>query len=652
MITIKNEPRRYEGVENRVQFIALGMALVFLAPVLKLWHLQIINQSEYLGKAEDQRIWPTTLESDRGIIYGQNDVILADNRASVNVVFVPGECPENRREETCIRLARILGLEPHAVLEKVNSNAGNPFEQVIIKNDVTKAELFHIEENSFDLPGVMTLVRPQRRYLYRNTGGQLLGYLGEINRNQLNVDGWRERGYRQGDVIGQGGLEAQYEHLLQGQDGFLQVTKYARGRPQLRTDRGGMPVLARRDSAGNVSTIEGTGAEPQAGEPLYLTLDIDLQQKCEELLAGEVGAIVVLDSDTGAVLAMASVPSYDPSVFVSHDPTNERLRLLNPKDANDPKPMLHRAYRELYPPGSVFKVMMAAAALEEGVVTPSTSYFCGGRFRVPNSSRIAHCWKRSGHGRVAMKEALAYSCDVYFYNVGLGLGIDRMQEWSHRMGLGVETGIDLPREEGGLIPGREWKKAQFHDKPIWDQNWYPGDTVNVSIGQGSAAATPLQCAVLMASIVNGGYRVTPYLNRAKGPSLSERFLDDTSVDVIWAGMRMCVDKAPPDYPSGTGWRAGVPGIAVLGKTGSAQVMSLAHHEQFASEEDIPYEWRDHAWFVAGVIDREPKVSICILVEHGHHGSTAASILAKPLIEYIYRDRQAPQVQVAQREGEN
>ncbi|MBL8440038.1 MAG: hypothetical protein JNK96_02350, partial [Betaproteobacteria bacterium] len=244
MITIKNEPKRYEGVENRVQFIALALTLVFVVPVLKLWYLQVIKQSEYQGKAEDQRIWETTLESDRGIIYGKGDVVLADNRASVNVVFVPGECPENRREETCIRLANLLGLKPNTVLEKVKNNEVNPFEQVLIKNDLTKAELFHVQENSFNLPGVLTLVRPQRRYLYRETGGQLLGYLGEINRTQLGDPFFSERGYRQGDVIGQSGLEAQYEPQLQGQDGFLLVTKYAEGRPQLRTDRGGMPILA------------------------------------------------------------------------------------------------------------------------------------------------------------------------------------------------------------------------------------------------------------------------------------------------------------------------------------------------------------------------------------------------------------------------
>lgn len=652
MITLKNEPKRYEGVENRVQLLALLLTLVFVVPVLKLWYLQVVKQSEYLGKAEDQRIWETTLESDRGTIYGKDDVILADNRASVNVMFVAGECPEARREETCIRLAKLLGLDPNNILQKVKNNASTPFEQVLIKSDVTKSELFKIEESSFMLPGVLTLVQPQRRYLYRETGGQLLGYLGEISRKQLNEDYWRDQGYRQGDVIGKGGLEAQYEQQLQGEDGFLLVTKYASGRPQLRSDRGGQPILARRDSAGNVSTIEGRGTEPQAGEPLHLTLDIELQAKCEELLAGEVGAIVVLNAETGAVLAMASVPSYDPSVFVSHDPTGERSRLLQ---AQEPKPMLHRAYREQYPPGSVFKVMLAAAALEEKVVTPQTSYYCGGQFRINGRGRPWHCWKRSGHGSVALKEALAYSCDVYFYNVGLNLGVDRIQEWSYRMGLGVKTGIDLPLETEGLIPGQEWKKAIMKDKPVWDQKWFPGDTVNLSIGQGSAATTPLQNAVMMAAVVNGGYLITPHLNRDREPQRSERFLTDATLEQVWGGMRMCVEKAPPDYPSGTGWRAAVPGIAVLGKTGTAQVMSLEHHAKYATEEDIPYEMRDHAWFAAGVIDQDPKVAICILVEHGHHGSTSASILAKPLIEFIYREKPGmPEmdVQLAQREQEN
>lgn len=652
MTTINNEPKRYEGVENRVQFIALVLALVFVAPCLQLWQLQVVRQSEYQSMADEQRIKETTLESDRGIIYGKDDVVLADNRASVNVVFVPGECPEARREETCIRLAQILGLEASVLIEKVKARAGDPFEQVVIKNDVTKAELFHIEESSFDLPGALILVQPQRRYYYNETGGQLLGYLGEIRQTQLDDAYWADQGYHQGDVIGQDGLEAQYEHQLQGVDGFLLVTKYASGRPQLRTDRGGMPVLARRDSAGNFSTIEGEGREPQAGEPLHLTLDIELQKKCESLLAGEVGSIVVLNAETGGVMAMASVPSYDPSVFISHDPTGERQRLLNPVDKKAPKPMVHKAFREQYPPGSVFKVMLAAAALEEGVITPQTTHFCGGSFRINGGGRAWGCWQRRGHGRVAVKEALAYSCDVFFYNVGLSLGVDKIQEWANKMGLGVKSGIDLPKEIEGLIPGQEWKKEAFKKKDPSEQKWYPGDTVNLSIGQGSAATTPLQNTVMMACIANGGYRVRPFLNRDREPLKSERLLSQSTVDVVTAGMRMCVEKAPPQYPSGTGWRAGIPGFTILGKTGSAQVMSLEVHKKFGDEENIPKEMRDHAWFVAAVVDREPKIAICILVEHGHHGSTAASVLAKPIIEFVYRDQPLPDVQVAQVGGGN
>ncbi len=649
---INNEPKRYEGVENRVQFLALILALVFVAPCLQLWQLQVVRQSEYQSMADEQRIFPQTLESDRGIIFGANDVILADNRASVNVVFVPGECPEVRREETSIRLAKLLGLEANSVIEKVKAKSGDPFEQVVIKNDVTKAELFHIEENAFDLPGALILVQPQRRYYYNETGGQLLGYLGEIQRKQLDDPYWQERGYHQGDVIGQDGLEAEYESQLQGVDGFLQVTKYASGRPQLRTDRGGMPVLARRDSAGNSSSIEGEGREPQAGDPLHLTLDIELQKHCESLLFGEEGAIVVLNAETGGVLAMASNPSYDPSVFVSHDPTGERQRLLKPTDPKAPKPMVNKAFREQYPPGSVFKVMLASAALEEGVITPQSTHFCGGSFRINGGGRAWGCWQRRGHGRVAVKEALAYSCDVFFYNVGLSLGVDKIQEWSHKMGLGVKTGIDLPKEITGLIPGQEWKKELFKKLAPSEQKWYPGDTVNLSIGQGSAATTPLQNAVMLACIANGGYRVRPFLNRGRELARSEQLLSDSTVEVVTAGMRMCVEKAPPNYPTGTGWRAGIPGFTILGKTGSAQIMDLAKHKVYGHEDNIPKHMRDHAWFVAAVTDREPKVSICILVEHGHHGSTAASVLGKPVIEFIYRNQPAPDVQVAQAEEKN
>jgi penicillin-binding protein 2 len=623
------EPSRYEGIETRVQFIALGLAAALCVLVLQLWRLQVVNLAEFAAKAADNSVWEKRLESNRGVIYGHNGEVLADNRASVDIVLVPGDCPEDKREEVCERLEELLVVDADALMTEIGDFKHAPFTQIVVKRDVTRADRIRIEELSYALPGVLAVVRPQRRYLHGETAGQLIGYLGEINGNEL--ERLRDEGYRQGDHIGKGGLELMYEDQLRGRDGYMLVTRYASGRPQLRTDRRGVPLVAPRDSHGHILVEEGARREPEPGGALNLTLDIDLQGKCESLLEGERGAIVVLNADTGAVLAMASAPTYDPSVFVTHGHNRERLDLLQNKDT---KPMLHRAFRQHYPPGSVFKIMLAAAALEEGVVDKHTTHYCPGFFRLNNQGRKWHCWRRVGHGTTTVREAIAFSCDVYFYNAGLALGIDGIKKWAHKMGLGEKTGIDLPGEIPGLIPDREWKAALNADKPVWEQRWYDGETVNVSIGQGSVNATPLQNAVMMACIVNGGYRVRPYINADLEPQKSERLFSQETIDRVVEGMRLCVEKGPP-APTGTGHRAHIPGMAILGKTGSAQIMSLEHHEQFETEEDIPYEFRDHAWFVAGVIDRDPKIAICILVEHGHHGSSAASPLAKDIIEAFY-----------------
>lgn len=622
-----NEPRRYEGVENRVQLVGLLLSIAFALLCAGFWQLQVLSLGKFSELAEENRVRTQRIGSDRGLIFGRNDVVLADNRASADIIFVPGECPKEQHEDVAALLERLLGVSASLVTTKIEAVRREPFKQIIIKRDVTKTERIRVEEHSYALPGVTTVAHPQRRYLYGKTGGQLLGYLSEINQEQL--DTWEN--YAMGDLVGQAGLEKAYEEQLHGKDGYMLVTKYASGMPQLRTDRYGVPYIAELDSLGQILSEEGRRRAPVPGSPLRLTLDIGLQAKCEETLGSEVGAIVVLEADTGGVLAMASTPVYDPSVFVTRSRKDERLALLN---ATEPKAMKSRAYFEHYPPGSVFKVLLAAAALQEGVINEQTSYFCPGKFQIGGQGRPWHCWKRSGHGRVSVVEALAFSCDCFFYNVGLNLGVDKISEWSNRLGLGVRTGIDLPSELTGLVPNRAWKEEKFKDKDVWDRKWYPGDTVNLSIGQGDCVATPLQCAVLMASIVNGGYRPRPYLNAELGPAMSERYLSEATVEIVRKGMRLCVEKGPP-APTGTGHAAYIKGMDIMGKTGSAQVMSLKHHDQFATEEDIPYRWRDHAWFVAGVSDREPRIAVCILVEHGHHGSSSAAPLAKGIIEYFY-----------------
>ncbi len=638
-------PERYPGVVWRLQLFAICVAVALGLLAWQLWQVQIVRQAEFTEQARDNMVRPQRLESDRGIIYGRNGNIIADNRAATDIVFVPGECPQDAREAVAQRIDSLFNVEAAWLLERAEALQREPFTQITLKPDATRSDLVRVEELNHLLPGVISIARPQRRYHYGETAGAILGYLGEVN--QAELEAWSDLGYRMGDVVGKAGIELQYEHLLQGQDGFMMVTKYAAGRPQLRTNRIGLPVVAAYDSLGQ-PLEELNRRDPEPGQALHLTLDMPLQAFCEQRLreTGSVGAIVVLEADTGAVLAMASNPTYDPSVFVTHGRGRERMALL---EDSDRRPMAHRAYRAHYPPGSVYKILVAAAALEEGVVTPETSYYCPGHFQLGGRGHRWRCWRRSGHGNVAMVDALAYSCDVYFYNVGLKLGVDKIAEWSNRFGLGVPTGLDLPGELPGLIPTRAWKAALHADQPVWEQRWYDGETVNLSIGQGDATSTPLQCAVLMASVMNPGRRVRPFLNQAVGPLDTPRLLSDETLRVVQEGLRQCVVDGPP-APTGTGQRAHLEGYDILGKTGTAQTVSLRHIQDYATVEDIPYEKRHHAWFVAGVMDREPNIAIAILIEHGHSGGKAAAPFAAEVISYFY-EGDAQRAIMAQAEAE-
>lgn len=625
MLNLK-EPTRHPGVEMRVQLTAVGLALAFGVLIWQLWQLQVVDQQQFSSLAEDNRVWKKRLKSDRGVIYARDGQVLADNRASADVVLTPGDLPKEDRAEACRLLHELLGIDGDALLAKIESKKTRPFEQITLKEDISKAERTRVEEYSHALPGVFTVVRPQRRYHFGATAGHILGYLGRINESE--IDRLEEAGYTPDDLLGRDGVEKMYEDMLHGQDGYAVVTKFASGRPQLRTDRRGIPRIAPRDTSGNLLGGEERREDPIAGQPVHLTLDIDLQAKCEDILRGKIGSIVVLNADTGEVLALASLPTYDPSVFVGTGNSAERLQLLR---AGQPKPMVSGAFKEQYPPGSVFKVMMAAAALEEGIIDEHTTFFCPGGFKINGKGRTWHCHKRSGHGSMNVNDALAYSCDCFFYNVGLKLGVDKMVEWSNKFGLGVRTGLDLPGEITGLVPSKEWKRKVFSKQEKWYQDWYPGDTVNMSIGQGSMATTPLQNAVLMADIASGGRRIVPYLNKDRPPAIAQPMLSPETVRIVQAGMQKCIE----DRQRGTGRPAAIEGMKIIGKTGSAQIMSLENHEEFEREEDIPYEFRDHAWFVCAVLDREPKLAICVLVEHGHHGGAAAAPLAKEVIEYFY-----------------
>ncbi len=634
----------YEGFDRRIHVVGIGLLAAFTLLILRLWQLQIVHWYDYRQMAECNRLHPQRLEAPRGMIYGPDtSVVLADNRPSCDLVIVPAECMQGDVPAVCNRLREILGVDAEALLEKIRDSARQPYRQITVKQDVSKNDLTRVEEFSYALPGLYTVARPQRRYVQGKTAGQILGYMGEIGPDELE----RTDRYELGDLIGRGGLERMYEDGMRGADGQLVMNVYVSDRrPQLRTDAYGKPYVEVDSYGRKLKEETEFRIDPKPGKSIFTTLDVDLQRHCESLLEGAVGAIVVLDANTGAVLTLASAPSYDPNIFVTFGRNTERTEALTAK----PNPMTHRCYRETYAPGSVFKVMLAAAALEEGVINENSTFFCPGFYQLEGVERKWRCWNHSGHGAVSIVDALAYSCDVFFYNVGVRLGVDKIKEWSTKLGLGARTGIDLPQEVEGLIPSREWKKAQqkqqFPDQP-WEWKWYPGNTVNLAIGQGEAATTPLQNAVMMAAIVNGGRHIRPFINKDLGPDVSEPSISENTLRIVRAGLRKCVEKASP-APTGTGKAANVPGMYVIGKTGSAQMVGVEQYKEYKNEEEIPYALRDHAWFVCGVLDREPSIAICVLVEHGHHGSSAAAPLAKQIIEYFYSPRPSPAINLAKK----
>ncbi len=373
--------------------------------------------------------------------------------------------------------------------------------------------------------------------------------------------------------------------------------------------------------------------DPVPGHDVYLTIDSRIQQMCEQALAGAAGAIVVMDADTGEILALVSRPAYDPNIFVGTGKASEVTGVLN-----DPRhPLLNRAFQATYAPGSVLKPIVAIAALEKGVLDPETRFACYGSY---DMGRIFRCWNKHGHGVIGLVDALAYSCDVFFYRVGELVGPRTIAAYCDMFGLGERTGIELGGERNGFVPTVEWKRRQF------GEGWYRGDTANLSIGQGSILVTPLQMASVYAALVNDGRLLKPRIVSKVVSEAGDLVLQsDTEVTsvldvreetlrIVAAGLRKAVEKTT--YPTGTGYRARVKGVDVLGKTGTAQVVAKQRDEDEKQDpESIPYKFRDHAWFVAAVTDRRPRLVVCVLVEHGGHGGEVASPIARNLIRGVY-----------------
>ena len=604
----------------RARLIYLLVALAFVGIMARLIFLQAIQGERYSYLSENNRIRIKRILGTRGMIYDQRGDLLVDSRPSFDLLFVP-EDSENP-EATLRQLAGYLGREESELLENFKqSKSRSAFDDIILGKDVDWATVVAVETHQLDLPGVTLRARPRRSYADGPAGAHVLGYLGEIGPKQLKS--FKAEGYELGDEIGQYGLEKKWEQYLRGKGGGQQVEVDAVGRR--------VRVLS--------EVISGPGYT------VHLTLDRKLQQTAYEALQGKEGTIVVLDVHSGAILAMASTPAFDPNVFARGIKGDEWRALI--KDRL--RPLNNRAIQGQYPPGSTFKVVMAIAGLEEEAIQPDTKIFDPGFF--PFGNRNFRDWKKEGHGSVDLHKSLVESCDVYYYTLGTRLGIDKIAKWSRAFGLGEKSGALLDDEKSGLVPDTEWKRKRFR------QPWYPGETPSVAIGQGYLTVTPLQLANMMAAVANGGTLYRPRLvsrvESIEGQRVYEQGPEVIRTIELKPETLTRVRNALADVvqgAAGTGKAARSPIIALAGKTGTAQVVEMKG--AYLKSEQLTYFNRDHAWFVSYAPLNKPEIAIAVLVEHGGHGGEAAAPMAKKVAEKYAEMKKSPPIQQeARAEGE-
>ncbi|HDI78320.1 MAG TPA: penicillin-binding protein 2 [Desulfobacteraceae bacterium] len=593
-------PLIIEYYKRRFKFAVIIVAVIFTLLFLRLWYLQILKGQLYRLRSEKNRIRLNETPSIRGKIFDRNGLLLVDNSPSYDLYVVPEEI--RYPKETFNVLNRFVKFDLKESLNRYKNNNRLPFIPFLIKKNISRVELVLVENHRFSLAGVMIKVRPVRRYRYGSLASHLLGYLGKVTKSELNAEGLN---LSPDDMVGRAGIEARYNKLLMGVKGGEQIEVDAMGRR--------IKVLNR--------------VPPTSGYDLVLTIDTRLQRIVEDCLLGKKGAIVAMNPRDGEILAMASSPNYDPNIFIQGMDINEWKSLVSKKGAF----LQNRAISGQYPPGSVFKIVTAISALEEGMIDTDDEIFCSGKYRVGDT--VFRCWKRYGHGPISFYRAMAESCDIYFYKLGQRLGIEKIAKWAKELGLGRKTGIPLPGEKPGLVPTSKWKLKTYGIP------WQIGDTLAVSIGQGYLLVSPIQMAVMISSIFNGGYIYQPRLIKEIRPydKRFEKIFEQKRRKIKVKAKTLCVVKRSMIHvvedKNGTGRRARVKGIRVAGKTGTAQLISTK--ERRSKDKDISNEIRDHAWFVAVAPADNPKIALSIIIEHGGHGgSTAAPIAAKIISEYL------------------
>jgi len=595
------DPISVDILNRQLKKATIVVLIFFVGLMFRLWYLQVVNGWKYRAKSENNRIHLQDIPPLRGMIFDRNGRLLVDNRAGYDLCVIPEDVQDPAGLLT--RLNTLVGIDIEQARDKLRKGLrGLPFKSVTIKRGISRDELAAIETHRFNLPGITIRVRPQRHYVHDHLAVHVLGYLGEITEQQLKSGKYVNN--RGGDLIGKAGMERQWQRILNGIPGGEQVEVDAAGRK--------LNVISRKQAI--------------PGSDVYLTIDSHLQEVAEKALDGKAGAIVAMDPNNGEILAMASSPWFDPNLFARGIDRQTWEKMV--KGAKHP--LQNRAVSGQYPPGSVFKIVVALGALQEGVLDPEEKLFCGGSYKLGKSTY--RCWKKWGHGWIKLHEGLAQSCDVYFYQVGKNLGIDKIALYARRMGLGARTGLDLPNEKPGLVPTRQWKLKR------WRVPWQQGETLSTAIGQSFVLVTPVQMATLISSVFNGGKIFKPQLTKRihipGGEDIHEfRPVERWELGIDHAYLEM-VKRAlvgVVNEPHGTAHKARLEQVVVAGKTGTAQVVSMPKGNRTGKDEDIPEAFRDHAWFVAIAPASDPKIAVAVVVEHGGHGGSAAAPLARDVI---------------------
>lgn len=565
----------------RLKVFSLIIATCFILLLCGLGYVQIIKGAYYKRRSEQNRIVAIPLKAPRGQIYDRNNKVCVDNRISFDVSVIYKDARDFSQLVTF--LSDTLKIDKKKLMSCMKRAKKRPFAPTVLVEDIGKAKAIMLEQRKIDYPGLVISTRPKRDYLFGERASSVTGYLGEINEDELAR--FKTYGYSIRDLMGRSGLEKKYDNYLRGIQGGMQVEIDSLGRQK------------------RVLHIK----EPEGGNPIYLTIDMDLQEYCYEIMGNRRGCIIAMNPNNGEIFAFVSKPGFDPNIFIRKDKAREVKKILD--NVNRDYPLLNRGISCTYPPGSVFKVVVAVAALDTGRFTKDMQFGCNGSFALGKS--IFHCWKEEGHGNQIIEDAIKNSCNVFFYQLGLKAGVQHISLYAEKFGFGKPTGIDLPGEAGGLVPTSTWKRIAKKE------GWYPGDTVNYSIGQGFLLVTPIQVVCMMAAIANGGHLVQPYIVERIGnvkvsnPEIKGMDISKHTQDIMRRGLVKVVNDQ-----RGTGMKAKLPDIVVAGKTGTAQNP----------------RGKAHGWFSGFAPEENPKMCVVVFVEYGGKGGVEASNLARKVFE--------------------